>query len=79
MSKAYLGDAVYVDIDSEGRIVLTTENGICATNTIILEPEVLLAFMEYIEKAIENEVHRANMSTDGKEDGGESRGCCPDS
>jgi hypothetical protein len=41
--KAYLGDAVYADIDEYGCLLLTTENGIRATNTIVLEPEVVEA------------------------------------
>ena len=40
--KTYLGDAVYVDIGAYG-ITLTTEDGISATNTIYLEPEVIAA------------------------------------
>lgn len=45
--KTYIGDGVYVDISQLG-IVLTTENGIRATNTIVLEPEVLHALLEYL-------------------------------
>lgn len=43
----YLGDAVYVDHDERG-LVLTTENGIEATNTIVLEPEVWAALVQYV-------------------------------
>ncbi len=50
MKKEYLGDAVYVDVDTFGRgIVLTTENGIEATNKIYLEPNVLKHLQEYLE------------------------------
>ena len=45
--KTYLGDGVYVDHDGY-QIVLTTEDGIRATNTIYMEPEVLKALKEYI-------------------------------
>lgn len=38
--KEYLGDSVYAAIDTDG-VVLTTENGIVATNTIYLENDVL--------------------------------------
>jgi hypothetical protein len=48
--KRYLGDAVYADCDELGRIVLTTENGISATNTIVLEPEVYAALLAWVEK-----------------------------
>ncbi len=47
--KKYLGDAVYFDFDGY-HVVLTTENGIFATNTIALEPEV----MEQLFKAYES-------------------------
>lgn len=40
--KEYLGDSVYADFDGFA-IVLTTENGDGASNTIVLEPQVLNA------------------------------------
>ncbi len=49
-SKRYLGDGVYVDIDERG-IVLTTEDGIRATNTIVLEPEVIAALEQYLKES----------------------------
>jgi hypothetical protein len=43
--KVYLGDGVYVDLDSgTGDIVLTTSDGIRDTNRIVLEAETLHAF-----------------------------------
>ena len=48
-SKRYLGDAVYADRDERG-IVLTTEDGIRATNTIVLDPEVIAALEEYLKE-----------------------------
>lgn len=48
--KAYLGDAVYADFDQRG-LVLTTEDGIRATNTIVLEPQVLQALQKYLAAA----------------------------
>ena len=47
--KKYLGDAVYVDIEN-GMIKLTTEDGIAATNTIYLEPEVVTALLAYLKR-----------------------------
>jgi hypothetical protein len=41
--KVYLGDSVYAQFDGFG-IILTTENGLGPTNTIVLEPEVLGKF-----------------------------------
>jgi len=46
--KAYLGDGVYAAVDAYRGLVLTTEDGIEATNTIVLEPEVLEALERYI-------------------------------
>ena len=46
--KVYLGDGVYADVDALGDLVLTTEDGIGATNVIVLEPEVLGALFEYV-------------------------------
>lgn len=39
--KRYIGDAVYVDLDDSGRVILATEDGIRTTNRIVLEPQVL--------------------------------------
>lgn len=49
MMKAYLGDAVYASISNFGELVLTTEDGIKATNTIVLEPSVVLELESYIK------------------------------
>lgn len=46
--KEYLGDSVYAQVDPLGRIVLTTENGLGPSNTIVLEPEVLEEFLGYV-------------------------------
>lgn len=40
-SKKYLGDGVYVDLNDSFQIVLTTENGIEATNEIYLDDEII--------------------------------------
>lgn len=47
--KAYLGDAVYADHDGFG-LILTTEDGYSVTNRIVLEPEVVMSLMEYLEQ-----------------------------
>jgi hypothetical protein len=49
MAKEYIGDAVYVDWDGHA-LLLTTEDGIRATNVIYLEPEVLDALGDYIRR-----------------------------
>jgi hypothetical protein len=47
--KTYLGDAVWADFDERG-LILTTENGISVTNTIVLEPEVLDNLRIYLSR-----------------------------
>jgi hypothetical protein len=46
--KRYLGDGVYVAFTGY-RFVLTTENGIRATNEIVLEPEVVEELIRYVD------------------------------
>jgi hypothetical protein len=49
-AKAYLGDAVYVEV-VDGMLKLTTEDGwVNPTNTIHLEPEVYAALQLYAAK-----------------------------
>ena len=48
--KVYLGDAVYVQLDDLGRLVLTTEDGIRATNTIVMENEVYGALLAFVKR-----------------------------
>ena len=45
--KTYLGDGCYADFDGYS-YVLTTEDGIRTTNTIVLEPEVLVALQIFV-------------------------------
>ena len=47
--KEYLGDGVYAEVDRFGVLTLTTEDGIRATNTIVLEPQVLSALEAYLK------------------------------
>jgi hypothetical protein len=48
-NKTYLGDSVYAEFDGYN-IVLTTENGFCASNMVVLEREVLERLVRYIEQ-----------------------------
>ena len=58
MSKEYLGDSVYVEtMNPDGMLMLTTENGCGATNTIYLEPEVYQALTEYVKRRKEQADH----------------------
>ena len=47
--KEYLGDSVYANFDGYA-ITLTTENGMGASNTIVLEPLILKALEQYVEQ-----------------------------
>ena len=48
--KEYLGDSVYADFQNNG-VVLTTENGMGASNTIYMEPQVLVALNGFYRRA----------------------------
>ena len=50
-AKRYLGDGVYAAIEN-GMLKLTTEDGLRATNTIFLEPEVYGALLEYMNQLL---------------------------
>ena len=50
MNKEYLGDAVYIEVNRFGDIILTTEDGVNVTNRIVLEPSVLEAFENYLRR-----------------------------
>ena len=47
--KRYIGDAVYVDSDGY-YIILTTEDGISATNRICLEPSTWRQLVAYVRE-----------------------------
>jgi len=54
MDKQYIGDSVYAERDdADGSLILTTENGMGASNTIVLEPSVWNALVEYAGKSPE--------------------------
>lgn len=47
---AYLGDGAYVRIDVAGQIILFTSNGLDITNEVALDPIVLQAFLDYLNR-----------------------------
>ncbi len=68
-TKRYLGDGVYADVDDAcGSIVLTTEDGIRATNTIYLEPEVIASLLRYIGD-VTTAMAAGNARSEGRSDG----------
>jgi len=48
--KEYLGDAVYVDLTEWGEVILTTEDGIRTTNTIVMDGAVLASFEDWLKR-----------------------------
>lgn len=50
LEKTYLGDAVYAVPSQTGGVILSVEYGEGPPDTIILDPDVLLAFMAFIER-----------------------------
>lgn len=63
ISKTYLGDGAYADFDGYS-LVLTTENGIEVTNTIVLDPRVYSALVRYVEGLNNERVHQKNCLCD---------------
>jgi hypothetical protein len=63
VTKVYLGDGVYCDFDGLA-LVLTTENGVSVTNTIVLEPEVYTALARYVERLTEDAPHPSTCLCD---------------
>jgi hypothetical protein len=51
-NKRYLGNGVYAS-QLELALVLTTENGVGRTNTIVLDPHVLSALFDYLQLKVE--------------------------
>ena len=51
MERLYLGDGVYVEVIN-GILKLTAENGVEATDTIYLEPDVAEALFAYYKKIV---------------------------
>lgn len=59
--KEYLGDGAYVDFDGFA-IILTTEDGVDTTNTVVLEPGELERFEEWLNRV------RSSVDTPGPEE-----------
>lgn len=62
MSKSYLGDGVYVDVE-RGMLKLTTEDGISTTNEIFLDPAVYESLVKYVDRLrLQNETPPAKLA-----------------
>lgn len=53
--RTYLGDAVYAELEGNGRIKLTTSDGLRDTNTICLEPEVVRVLETWLDRVMPEE------------------------
>ena len=47
--KEYLGDSVYAEYDGY-HVILTTENGMGASNTIAIDPTVYQALIQFVKR-----------------------------
>lgn len=63
MNKQYIGDAVYAEVSQYGELIVTTEDGVAATNRIILEPETWRDLLAYARQnwLYEHRRHHAEM------------------
>lgn len=61
--KDYLGDGIYVDTDMRG-LVLTTEDGVTAYNTIVFGDDELMALFRYLkgQKIIKDVIYEEQQS-----------------
>ena len=48
MDKTYLGDAIYIESENGGQVILTTSDGETDTNTIYLEPDVIAKMQHWL-------------------------------
>jgi hypothetical protein len=48
-TREYLGDGLYAEFDG-WQIRIFAHNGVNSTNVVFLEPDVLAAFLRYVEK-----------------------------
>lgn len=46
----YLGDGLYVRLESNNQVVIFSSNGIQTTNIVYLDPEVLGAFKKWLQR-----------------------------
>lgn len=52
--KTYLGDGAYAEL-ADGRLMLTAEDGIRATDTVILEPEAWAELLAFVRRNLRDD------------------------
>jgi hypothetical protein len=62
--KTYLGDGVYVEVNDEG-IVLTTEDGVNVTNTVVLDYSVYTSLTNWVTNLIAKPEHQWEFYANG--------------
>ena len=62
MNKKYLGYSVYVDMDPNGGVVMTTWDGVSVTNRIVIDHFILAQLEEYIAATRRN--HQPERNTE---------------
>lgn len=55
-TKVYLGDGAYAEFDGYG-IMLTAENGITATDSIYLEPDIYATLTRFVDRLRHEDAH----------------------
>lgn len=55
MNKVYLGDSVYAARGGAHELILTTENGLAATNIIVLDKPICIALAHYLEHMLDED------------------------
>ena len=59
-NKSYIGDGVYLTVESAYEIILTTEDGVSTSNTIYLDISMAHQILETAKQVLESRVRVAN-------------------
>ena len=51
-AKQYLGDSVYVQFDGQYYVKLYLDNGMGEHTVIMMEPEVVISFVKFLEQMV---------------------------
>lgn len=59
MEHEYLGDGAYAAVDEFDNVLIYTSDGRRRTNEVVMEPEVLLAFLAWLKRRAPNLLNQA--------------------
>ena len=51
-TKMYLGDGLYVNVQAEHEIIITSENGIEVFDTIVLEYDMIQKMKDFVDRVL---------------------------